>query len=334
MRKLTMPAIVAGLLLSASALAQPARVPGPSTPIPVSVFAQFPAMSGAEISADGKLIAAKFRSGGEKVLGIIDLSQQGAKPVMIARDGDFMGYGDKRVLDWQWFDAENLLIRLVEYTDLEGQKFDVGRIINYNIRTKKRTLVGWENSFLSADDILWQSRQGRPRILLSRWRSGAGTERIFQPEVIEVDLETGEQKVVQRRLPSIDGWAADGKGVVRMGFGGDPDKGKRTVMYRVDASRQFDTIINEKIEKYGTGSAVPQIFLADGKTAITTSRRDGFTEVYEMDLTTMALGKKLFSVKGYDVGAIRSNFIRDKLAGIGWADTRSQRKYLDPRLAF
>ena len=73
MRKFTISAIVVGLLLSATAPAQPARVPGPATPIPVAVFAQFPAMSGADISADGKLLAAKFRSGGEKVLGIIDL---------------------------------------------------------------------------------------------------------------------------------------------------------------------------------------------------------------------------------------------------------------------
>ena len=333
MRKLMLSAMAAGLLLSATALAQPARVPGPATPFPVSVFAQFPLMSGAEISADGRLIAAKFRSGGEKVLGIIDLAQPNAKPVMIAKDGDFMGYGDRRVLDWSWFDAENLLIRLAEYTDLEGQKFDVGRMINYNVRTRKRTLLGWENSFLSADDILWESREGRPRILLQRWRSGAGTEQIFQPEVIEVDLETGEQKVVQRRSPSIDGWVADGKGVVRMGFGGDPDKGKRIVMYRADASRPFDTIINEKIEKYGTGSAVPEIFLADGKTAITTSRRDGFTEVYEMDLKTMALGKKLFSVKGYDVDGVWSTFDENQLEGIAWTDQRPQRKYFDPRLA-
>lgn len=332
MRKYRVSAMLAGLLLSATALAQPARVSGPTTPIPVAVFAQFPAMSGADISADGKLLAAKFRSGGEKVLGIIDLAKPGSKPEFIAKDGEFMGYGERRVLDWDWFDNENLLIRLAEYTDLEGQKLDVIRLINYNVRTKKRTLVGWDNSFLSAANILWQSREGRPRILLSRWRSGAGTERLFQPEVIEVDLETGEQKIVQRRNPVIDGWAADGNGVVRMGFGGDAGKGKRTVMYRPDASRQFDTVINEKREKYGSGSAVPQIFLADGKTAITTSRRDGFTDVYELDLKTMALGKKLFSVKGYDVDDVRSNFADNQLEGIEWTDTRPRRKYFDPRL--
>ncbi len=332
MRKYRMSAMVAGLLLSATALAQPARVPGPKTPIPVAVFAQFPAMSGADISADGKLLAAKFRSQGEKVLGVIDLQKPGSKPELVARDGDFMGYGERRVISWDWFDSENLLIRLAEYTDVEGQKLDIVRLINYNVRTKRRTLVGWDNSFMSAANILWQSREGRPRILLSRWRSGAGTERIFQPEVIEVDLETGEQKIVQRRSPSIDGWVADGNGVVRMGFGGDADKGKRMVMYRSDASRQFDTIINEKIEKYGTGSAVPEIFLADGRTAITTSRRDGFTEVYEMDLKTMALGKKLFSVKGYDVDDVRSNFVDNQLEAIAWTEHRPHRKYFDPRL--
>ena len=321
-----------GLLLSTATSAQMTRVPAPPTPLPVEVFAQFPMISGAEISSDGKLIAAKFRSGGEKVLGIIDLARPGGKPELIAKDGNFMGYGERRVLDWDWFDSENLLIRLAEYTSLDGQRFDVARLINYNVRTKKRTLVGWDNSFLSADNILWRSREGRPRILLSRLRSGAGTERLFLPEVIEVDLETGEQKIVQQRTRSIDGWAADGNGVVRMGFGGDSDKGKRTVLYRSDASRPFDTIIDEKIEKYGSGSAVPAIFRADGRTAITTSRRDGFTEVYEMDLKTMALGKKLFSVKGYDVGAVRPNVAENELEAIGWTEEREQRKYFNPRL--
>ena len=100
MGKFSGSAMVAALLLSPAAYAQPARVPAPATPIPVAVFAQFPAMSGADISADGKLIAAKFRSQGEKVLGILDLTKPGTKPVFVAKDGDFMGYGDRRVLNW------------------------------------------------------------------------------------------------------------------------------------------------------------------------------------------------------------------------------------------
>ena len=332
MGKFSGSAMVAALLFSAAAIAQPARVPAPAKPIPVAVFAQFPAMSGADISADGKLIAAKFRNQGEKVLGILDLTRPGAKPVFVAKDGDFMGYGDRRVLSWNWFDSDNLLIRLAEYTDFDGQKLDVVRLINYNVRTKKRTLVGWTDSVLSASNILWSSRDGRPRILLSRLRAGAGTERLFQPEVIEVDLETGQQQLVQRRSANVSSWVADGKGVVRMGFGGDAGKGKRTVMYRPDATRHFETIINEKMERYGSGSAVPEIFLGDGNTAITTSRRDGFTDVYELNLKTMALGKKLFTVKGYDVDDISANYDDDKLESISWTDTRPRRKFFDSRL--
>lgn len=332
MRKIYLAGLATALIAVATAVpAAPAAI-APKTPFPVSVFAQFPALSAPEINANGTLIAAKFSRGGEKVLGIIDLSHPGAAPTFIAKDGEFMGYGDRRVLDWDWFDAENLLVRVAEYTDVEGQKLDVARLLNYNVRTKKRTLVGWDNSFLSADDILWRSREGRPRILLSRFRSGAGTERIFLPEVIEVDLETGAQTVVEPRRRAIQGWAADGNGVVRMGFGGDQDKGKRTVLYRPDAAHQYDTIISEKTEKYGSGSAVPRIFLANGKQAIATSRRDGFTDVYEMDLATMKLGKKLFTVAGYDVEDIKPNVEHNQLEVVSWVDQRPQRKYFNPRL--
>jgi hypothetical protein len=326
--------VALGSAVWALAASCPAAPPStaPRTAFPVAVFAQFPAISGPEVNANGTLIAAKFSRGGEKVLGIIDLAKPGAVPTFIAKDGEFMGYGDRRVLDWDWFDSENLLIRLAEYTDLDGQKLDVARLLNYNVRTKKRALVGWNNSFLSADNILWRSREGRPRILLSRFRSGPDTERLFQPEVIEVDLETGAQRVVESRRRAINGWAADGNGVVRMGFGGDESTGKRIVLYRPDASRQYHTIISEKAEKYGSGSAIPHIFLADGQKAITTSRRDGFTEVYEMDLAAMALGKKLFTVPGYDVDGIQANVERNGLEAVNWVAQRSQRKYFDPRL--
>jgi dipeptidyl aminopeptidase/acylaminoacyl peptidase len=327
---------LAGILLAGTAMmasAQAPATPAPSTPIPVSVFAQFPTLSGARISDDGKLIAAKIRAGGERVLGIVDLANPNAKPNFIAKDGDFMGYGQRRVLDWNWFDHENLIITLAEYTDIDGEKLDILRLINYNARTKKITRIGWDNSFLSANNILWGSREGRPRILLSRFRAGQGYERLFNPEVIEVDLETGDQKIVQQRNPVVGGWAADGKGVVRLGFGGDRDKGKRTVLYRNSPSGQFNTVVSEKVEKYGTGTPIPRIFLADGRSAIAVSRGEGYSSVYELDLATMKVGKKIFSVPGYDVDGVLENEAGDGLEAIAWTDTRPRRKYFNPRLA-
>ncbi|WP_037499037.1 alpha/beta hydrolase family protein [Sphingomonas jaspsi] len=323
--------LLAGCAISANAQAPSSQAP--ATPIPVATFAQFPALSGAKLSKDGQLIAAKLRVGDEKVLGIIDLAQPNAKPNLVARDGEFMGYGQKRVIDWSWFDDQNLIITLAEYTAIDGDKTDVLRLINYNARTKKVTLLGWDDSFLSANNILWRSHEGRPRILLSRFRAGKGYERLFNPEVIEVDLETGKQTIVQQRNPVVGAWEADGNGVVRLGFGTDREKGKRTVLYRKDASSPFKTIIDEKMERYSDGNVVPSIFLADGKTGIATSRSDGYSAAFEIDLDTMKLGKKIFSVPGYDIDAVLPNEADNAIEAIAWTDTKARRKYFTPRLA-
>ena len=86
-----------GLACALLAIATPpwaATTKAPPTPFPVATFAQFPAISGAKLNANGGLIAAKFRSGGEKVLGLIDLSRPGSAPTLIARDGDTLVCAD------------------------------------------------------------------------------------------------------------------------------------------------------------------------------------------------------------------------------------------------
>lgn len=290
----------AALVLQGTAAAS-----APLPPQPLAVFAKLPQIEGPRLNQDATAIAARMRSGDEQVLTIIPLDRPGAKPEVIARDGEFDKLDDVRVSNWRWIDPDNLLIWISARTDLDGQRVDSSRVLAFNRRTRKRTLLGWEGTFVRGSQVLWISREGRPRILLARLAAGRGTERIMNPEVIEVDVETGAQKVVIRPHRSVTTWSADGEGNVRLGLSSDPDSGKVTALYRADGSGPFRTIIKERQERYAR-LPIPEIFLP-GEKALVLSRHEDRVGVYELDLRTMDFGRKLFSDAKYDVDAITAN---------------------------
>lgn len=297
---------------------------------PLSVFAKLPQIERPRLNQDATAIAARMRNGDEQVLTIIPLGQPGAKPEVIARDGEFDKLDQLRVTNWQWVDADNLLIWISARTDLDGQRVESSRVLAFNRKTRKRTLLGWDGTFVRGSDVLWVSREGRPRIILARLAAGRGTERITNPEVIEVDVETGEQKVLIRPHRSVTNWFADGDGNVRLGLSSDPDTGTVTALYRPDGSGNFRTIIKQKQERYST-LPIPQIFLP-GEKALVVSRHEGRNAVYELDLTTMDLGRKVFADDRYDVASITAIREGNALGRITIVRNKSESLWFDPTM--
>lgn len=327
-------------ILLASALLCAAAVPAvaqmkpvavaPSTALPIAIFGKLPAIEDPVISPDGKMLAAKMRAKGEHYLAILPLDTPNPIPKLIAKDGDFDKLADVRAVDWSWIDGENLLIWISARENFEGISYDAVRVLAYNHKTGKRTLLGWQGAMVSAGDVLWTSKEGPPRILLGRLAAGRGTERMWNEEVIEVDVTTGKHKVVLEPHATIKDWYADGKGVVRMGISSDPDSGEYKIMYRPDDKSPFKTISKQKSQRYET-APIPRVFLP-GEKALAVSRKDGFDAVYELDLKTMDLGKKLFGVSGYDVAAIGATQSGDGLARVTVIEDRPKRIYFEPVL--
>ena len=318
-------------LASAPLAAQLKTTPAPDKPLPVAVFGQLNSLQNPDISTDGKSLAAKMRINGEQYLAIVDLSQPDAPPQVIAKDGEFDKRNDVRATDWDWIDADNLLIWVSSRQDFEGYKYDAVRVVAYNRLTKKVTPLGWDGAFMRAGDVLWMSREGRPRIRLARWANQKGFERLFNPEVVEVDVETGKQRTVLSRHATVQDWYADGTGAVRMGTTFDRDSGKLRVLYRAKEDGNFDTILSEKVGRYSS-PPVPQIFLPGGEKALATSAHEGFSALYEIDLKTMKLGKKVFGVAGYDIGSVTANADRTALEGVTVIEDRPVRYWFDTRM--
>ena len=326
-------ALLIGVALPAAAFSQsnaatraPAAYPDK---VPLEVFSQFPSIAGPRVSPGGKAIAAKVRLQGRQALALVPLD--GAKPEIIAKDGEFDQLEDLVIQGWRWADDENLLITVSSRQNFFGQWFDATRLVGYNRSTKKTTRLGWDGARFAAADILWMSREGRPTILLERTPRNDDTERMGKPEVLKIDVLTGKQEVVQRQSPTVTSWSADGNGVVRLGTHYDRTSGKFTALYRSNANENFRTILKEKVDRYA-GLPLPRIYLKEPDKAITISRKDGFNAAYELDLRTMELGKKLFGVPGYDIAGVGADLEGDDLEAVFVTEKRDRAYYFEPRL--
>lgn len=321
---------------AALAFAASAGAAGPSTEwadktVPVEIFAQFPMVDQPRITPDGKWIAAKVRSGGEQALALVPVGQGGqlqiiARGADLARDKQF----EQRVIDYRWVDSDHLLIAVASRDNFAGEWFDNIRYASYNRATKKIIPLGWDKAFASTE-VLWTSHSGTPHVLMQRRNLDYGTELADHPEVVDINLDTGAYTVAMRPNPIVDGWDSDEDGVVRLGSSSDPETGKLRILYRPDARAAMRTIVNNVADRYDQ-PALPSLFLSGSNKAYAYSRKDGFRSLYEYDLATMQLGRKVIGVPGYDIGGAQLSPDRTRLDSITVTEGRDVRIFFDGRL--
>jgi dipeptidyl aminopeptidase/acylaminoacyl peptidase len=328
---LSLAAAVTGLAAAAGAQVKPSTAWADKT-VPVEIFAQFPMLDQPRITPDGKWLAAKIRAGGEQVLAILPVGQASA-PQIIARGADFARdkQGERRIIEYRWIDSDHLLIAFASRDDYAGDWFDNVRYASYNRATKKIIPLGWDKAFASTD-VLWTSHGGKPHLLLQRLNlEQYGTELYRNPEVIDIDADTGAYTIAMRPNPIVYGWDSDEDGVVRIGASGDADTGKQRILYRPDAKTAMRTIVNDVPDRYDQ-PPLPSLFLSGSGKAYAFSRKDGFRALYEYDLTTMQLGPKIFGVDGYDIGGAQLSPDGTHLDGVSLTQGRDMRVFFDPRL--
>ena len=331
--------LFAALAVTASSVAWTAPVAAQVKPaadwegktVPIEVFGQFPLVAGATLSPDGRWIAAKIRAQGQQVLAILAMGQPGVQPRIIARDSDLSGdkIGQRQVISYRWLNNEVLLIGISSRDNFGGDWFDNVRFASYDRTSQKVLPLGWDKAF-AGTSLLWASRDGPPRILLERINPANGTELLGKPEVVEIDAVTGKEQMVMRANPVVSDWSADEAGVVRMGTSFSGDTGRLTVLYRPDAKSGLKTIFSE-VMGLNARPSVPDVMLKDG-TAYTVSAKDGYEALYEFDLTTMKIGKKVFGVDGYDIDGPLVARDGSSINGVQFTTGRGQQLYFSPRM--
>lgn len=335
---------LAGALLATGADRGQAQMPAPSADwtgktVPASIFAEFPVIRQPRLSPDGKWIATIIRAGGGQKLAIMPVHSTDGKIEIIASSNEAASdkQDDRLVQNYHWIDPDHLIISFSSRENLGGGWFDNVRYLSYNRITKKSTAIGWDLAFGPTEE-LWSSHSGPPHMLLQRLPYNAhdtsdniSYELIRNPEVIDVDLDTGKYTVVMKQNAAVQDWTADSDGVVRMGSSRDAETGKVTVLYRPSADQPLKVVYSAVPDRYAQ-QPLPSVFLSGSDKAYATSRTEGYEALYEYDLKTMKLGPKVFGMPGYDIGGPVLTFDRKALLGVNYTSDRDHWTYFDPRM--
>ncbi|MES2097441.1 MAG: alpha/beta fold hydrolase [Pseudomonadota bacterium] len=335
-------ALVAATMLAgaSTSLAQksPASSDWASKTVPIDVFAQFPMINQPSMSPDGRWIASRIRLNGAQVLAIVPVKKTDGKIEIIAQTGEATNdkEGDRQIAGYRWADPDHLLITFSTREFFYDRWIDNVRYASYNRLTKKVIPMGWDEA-LGPTQALWVSNSGKPHMLLQRihWQSGTTrtptADSFRNPEVVDIDLDTGAVTTAMPPSSVVDSWDADSDGVVRIGVARDADSGKMQVYYRAAAGQQIKRIFDGTPDRYDELS-IPAMIASRGGKAYAYGRSDGYRALYEFDLATMKLGKKVFGVPGYDIDGAALTPDRTSLLGVSYTSGRTQMEYFDPRL--
>ena len=335
MRGLIASALLAGAVLTgvsdvAAAPAAPAAKHAPEGIIPIAAFARRPFMQTPRISPDGTKIVVQMSRDKKGYLAVLDLTKPNTAPDLFVGMSEYREVGDRTVTGYRWVGNDYVVITLASRENIFGQVIDISRLAAYNVRAKKLTPLAWDKAAGRAAGILHIDHD-KARILVERDSTAYGTEMWGNPEVVWVDVATGNTTVVERPNPVIDTWSADGKGVVRAASGYDSRNGKQRLMYRSAAGEQLHTVDNSADSTFTDANLAPEIFLDEPDMAIAASNKDNYRKLYKVNLKTMTLGPVLFEKPGYDVGGpVYANQDRNKMIGVTVTEGGAREYWFDP----
>jgi dipeptidyl aminopeptidase/acylaminoacyl peptidase len=322
------------IALAAAAAGWGAPPPGRATepaaaraqaPRPIEHFARLPFFDGPKLSPDGTKVAARIAVAGQQYLATFPVFGNKTAPNMLA-------VGDQDANWWHWVNDDWLVIGIGATDDMGGTDVYVSRAIGVSADLKKINKLAFREAGQDADDLVWVADDGTPRILLAVQRSVFAEHEGFWPEVLEVNVATGNTKRVVRPHIGVLSWYADAAGTVRIGIGRGDDGRSARLLYRKkdgDIFRVVDRIRPRRDDKL----LVPVLFLAEPGQAIAFHDKDGYDALYKLDLDTLELGEKVFGADGYDVDAIIRDPKGSYLAGAVVVKDGPQVHWFDPGLA-
>ena len=300
--------------------------------VPLAAIGAIPNTQQVRLSPAGNRLAMTMNRNGEEVYAVLDLDSSNPVPKVFASAGEFREAGDRTVGFYQWVGNDHVVFQLVSRENFFGSRGDVARLVAFNVNTGNMEPLAWRDSGGNASTILHVDHE-KGEILLQRqnlgYESGADRRR---NEVIRVDVATGKFERVQRPNLIVNGWFADGDGVVRMGSAYDRDSGEQRMLYRSDDDGNFKTVQRVVDENFVGSGINPAIFLEEPDMAIVTSNHEGMSKIYKANLATMEIVETIFEMEGYDVSTTLANKEGNALVGVQFVADRTKREYFDPYL--
>lgn len=318
--------IVAPGMIAAQEAAPPQVVQTLDHRIPATEFVKKANMRNPRISPDGRYLAYLAGSSGRELLVLLDLETLKVTPILAAEEA--RESGDRTMSGFRWIGSRHIVMTILSREDLGSGLSDFRRLVAYDVGSGKMVNQAWRDSGGDAGQIL-HIDHATGTYLLQRDSVAVSTERWGLPEVVEVDVATGKFKIVQRTNPIVRGWAADSQGRVRMGFNSDSDNGKFRMLYRGENERNFRTIYNEADASFTESIPAPELFIPGTDMAYVTSRHEGFTKLYKLDLTTMQPVETVFETAGFDLQGIVTDEEKGVLLGYSTFDGEMRTDFID-----
>jgi dienelactone hydrolase len=293
-------------------------------PRPIEDFAALPFMGGPKLSPDGTKVASKIAVRGELYLSVMPLFGDG-KPSLIRA-------GESDINWWSWVNDDWLVVGVGDTVRIQFEDFYVRRALGVRADGSKLVPLAWREAAQNADDVIWIADDGTPRVRLAIQKSVYLSNEGFWPEVIEVDVSSGKSKSVVRPQPQVGSWYADGSGTVRVGIGATNGGRSLRLLYR-DRDGEGFSVIDRANSRKGQKLLLPTLFLAEPGRALAVDDGDGFDALYELDLKSMTLGKRVFGVPGYDIGGIVTDRAQSRLLGVYKTEAAPGVQWVDPDMA-
>lgn len=322
---LTGLAVATWMTTAAGAQTAPDSSPPAPKRWPVEAFARLPFVESPSLSPDGSRIAARIAVDGEQRLAIIDLRKRGPEGTRV------LGMGENDLNWWTWVNDDWLIAGIGAEQYIDGQAIYLRRVVGVEATGAKINFLAKKEAAQNADDVIWRARDGTPRILLA-YQTSIYLEEGFWPQVAEVDVSTGRLRTVVKPRNNVMDWYADAAGVVRMGVGYNDSQRTSTLLYRSRTADPFK-VVDRASRRRDETMIVPELFLAEPGKALARDARDGTAALYEFDLATLQLGKKVFEAPGYDIDRVLWDKDGTQLGGVYYTDTRARVKWFDADLA-
>ena len=320
-RKFAATSVLLCLSIASASAAQTVTA-GSAALRPVTDFSTLPFMEGPKISPDGEQVASRLAVNGRQVFALNNLFGSDHKLRIV-------GLGDADLLSWQWVNKDWLVIRLGATRGVEDSDFYITRLMAISADGKTIRPIGKDDSGQSAS-VIWRAHDGSSRILASRQKSIFEGEE-FWPVVESFDVATGKSKQIVYGREGVMDWQADLSGIVRAGVGFSDQTQTSSLIYRADANSNFRTI--DKANGRNHEALTIPYFRGPDKPPVAIAPDEDRTALFELELPSMQLGKKIWSVDGYDVDDALIDPVSGDLLGVTYTGEASLTHWLSPELA-
>lgn len=181
------------------------------------VYGALRPIADADLSTNGKYIAAKVLLQGEYILGIYEL------PVKAGSQTWYKRYDNGKIRWIDWANHERLLVAIEFQDKIQGTPITQTRLLSINFDgTEPKNMVKQANNEVGEsltqfqDNVVDMLPEDPDHILIAFARTSTWNG---APEVRRVNVYTGKSKLVESSQEDITSWMTDRNGVVRIGWG-------------------------------------------------------------------------------------------------------------------